>query len=262
MKICIWNLSECVPAIWDFKKGVEQSPIDNIGETIQSIVDTILAYDPDVVCFQEFPILINGEDLLKKAILEATELKHCSCIDTCPSFLFKGGRIGIATFSKKEFSENEIIYFNNPNLEKISRTGIVYKSFDKAFIVSSVSDNLSLFNCHGISFAPFGKKAKDYPESYRPLYEAIKKNSDREMIVLGDFNTHDFIMMYPDLKDIIVDRLTGATTPPGMREGHYFPRGKKLDSFFVTAGVNVVNVEKVKNFSDHYLCVFDCEVGD
>ncbi|MBO4653436.1 MAG: endonuclease/exonuclease/phosphatase family protein [Lachnospiraceae bacterium] len=250
-----------MPAVWDFKKGVELSSIDDIEEIIQSIIDTIVDYDPDIVCFQEFPLLIDGEDCLKKTISEATGLKHFACIDTCPSFLFKGGRIGIATFSKEEFTENEIIYFMNPNLEKISRTGIVYKSFDKAFIVSSVSDNLRLFNCHGISFAPFGKKAKDYPESYRPLYEAIK-NCDREMIVLGDLNTRDFIKIFPDLKDIITDRLIGATTPPGMREGHYFPRGKKLDSFFVTSGVKVVNVEKVKNFSDHYLCIFDCLTED
>ena len=194
---------------------------------------------------------------MKKAILESTKLKYCSCIDTCPSFLFEGGRIGIATFSKEELRQNEIVYFNNPNLEKVSRTGTVYKSFDKAFIVSTVSDNLCLFNCHGISFAPFGKKAKDYPESYRPLYEAIK-NCDREMIVLGDLNTRDFIKMFPNLKDFITDRLIGATTPPGMREGHFFPKGKKLDSFFVTSGVKVVNDEKVKNFSDHYLCIFDC----
>ena len=250
-----------MPAIWDFKKGIEFSPVDNIGTIIQSIIETINEYDPDIVCFQELPVLIDGTDRLKEAIQKATKLKYLAFVDTCPSFLFKGGRIGIATFSKKKISENEIIYFNNPHLKKSSRTGTIYESFDKAFIVSSVSDNLRLFNCHGISFAPFGEKAKDYPESYRPLYEAII-NCDREMIVLGDLNTRDFIKMFPDLKDIITDRLIGATTPPGMREGHYFPRGKKLDSFFVTSGVKVINVEKVKNFSDHYLCIFDCITED
>ena len=258
-QICIWNLSECVSSVWDFDNGVNLAENECFDQVTQEIIDTINLYDPDIMCFQEFPILINGEDKLKKAIIDNTHLKHCFCIDTCPSFLFNGGRIGIATFSKEELPDNEVIYFNNPSLEKVSKSGHIYRSFDKAFIISSLSDNLLLYNCHGISFAPFGKKAKDYPESYLPLYESIVKNSDKNLIITGDLNTHDFILMFPQLKPIITDKLKGATTPPGWREGRYYPKGKKLDSFFVTAGIDVKEIKKVKNFSDHYLCVFTCE---
>ena len=258
-QICIWNLSECISSVWDFDRGVNLSNTDNFVMAFQEIIDTINVYRPDVICFQEFPVLINGEDYLRKAIIDNTELKYCEYIDTCPSFLFEGGRIGIVTFSKRQLPRNEIVFFNNPNLEKVSRTGKVYRSFDKAFMISSLSDNLLLYNCHGISFAPFGKKAKDYPESYLPLYESIVKNSDKKLIITGDLNTREFILMFPQLKPIITDKLKGATTPPGWREGRYYPKGKKLDSFFVTAGIEVKEIKKVKNFSDHYLCVFTCE---
>lgn len=258
LRICIWNLSECVSSIWDFDNGVSLSNHDNLTQIISSIIDTVNLYDPDVICFQEFPVLFDGKDLLRKAIVENTNLKHIVCIDTCPSFLFEGGRIGIATFSKQALPDNEIIYFNNPNLEKASKTGKIYRSFDKAFIVSSLSEDILLYNCHGISFAPFGKKAKDYPESYRPLYNSIINNSKKNLIITGDLNTHDFTIMFPDLNTIITDKLKGATTPSGWREGKFYPNGKKLDSFYVTSQINVTEVEKVKNFSDHFLCVFTC----
>ena len=258
IRICIWNLSECVSAVWDFDNGINVTDNENMSHTTQLIIDTINYYDPDIICFQEFPVLVNEKCNLQKAIISDTNLKYCKYIDTCPSFLFKGGRIGIATFSKNEFINNKITYFNNPGLEKISKTGKVYRSFDKAFIISSLSEDVLLYNCHGISFAAFGKKAKDYPESYLPLYNTIKENCNKKQIITGDLNTHDFILMFPDLKPLITDKLKGATTPPGFREGKYYPKGKKLDSFFVTNGIEVTEIEKIKNFSDHFLCIFTC----
>jgi hypothetical protein len=40
-----------------------------------------------------------------------------------------------------------------------------------------------------MAFAPFGKTEFDYPESYKPLEEIIKKYSDSNLAVAGDFNT-------------------------------------------------------------------------
>ena len=260
LRICTWNLSECISSVWDFENGVTYKAGENVKKCAKLIIDTINCYNPDIICFQEFPVKSCEGFSLVEEIARNTDLKYYSYIDTCPSFLFEGGRIGIATFSRFNMVKNEIVYFNNPNLEMVSKSGAVYKSFDKAFIVSAISDEFLLYNCHGISFAPFGKKPIDYPESYFPLYKSIIEKNCCQQIIAGDLNTSDFSAIFPDLKSMISDKLVGATTPPGWREGKYYPKGKKLDSFYVTSKINVTNVEKVHNFSDHFLCVITCEI--
>ena len=119
IKIGTWNISECVSATWNLSDGSGINQADGASGLLlraNEIVDRINYEVPDIVCFQEFPVFTGYELSLKDLITNRTELKYCVQVDTCPSFLFSGGKIGVALFSKYEISEYKISYFIKPDL--------------------------------------------------------------------------------------------------------------------------------------------------
>ena len=263
--IATWNLSECISAQWDINKGICHNGREKMNEVFVDIVEQINAHDIDIICFQEFPVDIMGEQILINLIRSNTKLKHYYAAATCPSFLFQGGHIGISIFSKEEILHTDLSYFSNPNLTKTSATGKVYKSFDKGIISAAFKYHNKAFfiiTGHAIGFSPFGVSAESYPESYMPLLDKVKElyNQNNQIIVIGDFNTEHLLELLPELKNYVTNIDTGKTTPAGLMEGTYYPDGRKLDYFLTTQHISVRHINKIANFSDHYLCIFHCKI--
>lgn len=259
IKIATWNVSEGVSASWNLNDGIKEG--DNYKETgiINQIVKKINLYDLDVVCFQEFPVEIEGQELLKEFIFNNTKLKYCSMHTTSPSFLFKGGKVGVAIFSKYDIFAEEKTYFDNPKLTKTSKNGEIYASFDKGIILAKINFHGELINIitgHAIAFAPFDKKAEDFPQSYKPLSNLILKisNNNEALIVCGDFNTEYLFDLIPEIRNIVSDIVDGSTTPSGM-EGKTYKNGRKLDYILINNKFKKCETSKIENLSDHYLCI-------
>lgn len=250
MKIATWNINECVGITCDLNN---QKTTDRINiKNVEEIIEKINEYDFDIICFQEYPIHIDDKISLTDKILEKTKLKYHAEKDTYDSYLFKGGRVGVAIFSKYEIIDTEYSLFGNPHMVKKSLSGNTYYSFDKAIIkitINKDNTNYTIITGHAMAFAPFDKTEFDYPESYKPLEKLIISNSETNLIVLGDFNTEKLFQIIPRIEGIVKDTITGPTT-----KDYYEKRGEvHMDYIMINKNMKYKNIEKMDNFSDHYI---------
>lgn len=185
-------------------------------------------------------------------ILNKTKLKYYAEKDTYNSYLFNGGRVGIAIFSKYKIIDTYYTLFNNPHMIKKSLNGNTYYSFDKGIIKATISiDNINytIITGHAIAFAPFDKTEFDYPESYKPLEKLINSHANMNLIVLGDFNTEKLFQIIPTIKNNVTDIISGPTT-----KDYYEKRGEvHIDYIMINNKMTSNNVYKIDNFSDHYI---------
>lgn len=260
-KIGTWNISECTRFMWSLATGITKKPLTDYVEMADEIADTIIKLDLDVICLQECPILINDSEDFFNLILEKSGLKHFACIATCPSFLMENGRVGIAILSKFPLNGTQIRMFNNPQLKVISKSGRIYRSFDKAIMFTEIASNVVIMTCHAIAFLPFGKEPMDYPDSFAPLRDTILQiaNENKHLVFAGDLNMDGLIDMFPELGTIIEDKVIGSTITEKFHEGKHYP-DLKQDSIFITSGVDATVALKTETFSDHYLCSCECEI--
>lgn len=191
-------------------------------------------------------------------------MKHCTMHNTSDSFLFKGGSVGVAVFSKYDIVYEEKIYFDNPNLTKISKSGEVYKSFDKGIILSKIKINnktISIITGHAIAFGPFGKEAEEYPQSYKPLSNLINKvnSSGEPLLACGDFNTENLFDLVPEIKGVVKDIIVGPTTPD-IFENEIHRNGNKLDYMLINNLIDCIDTNNIENLSDHYLCIANIKI--
>lgn len=250
MKIATWNVNECVGITCDLDKVETVDAINR--NNINEIIDKINEYDFDVICFQEFPVKIDDKEELIDRIKTETKLKYYVFKDTYDSYLFNGGRVGVCIFSKYEIQDKHITLFNNPHLIKVSSNGNTYESFDKAIIMVKIKVDEKYYNViggHAIAFAPFGKTEWEYPSSYKPLEDLIDKNSNDNLIVLGDFNCEKLFALIPSIETEVVDVINGPTT-----KEWYEKRGEvQMDYIMISNNLDSTDVKKIDNFSDHYI---------
>ena len=250
MKFATWNVNECVGITCDLNNQKTADIINT--NNIKEIINKINEYDFDVVCFQEYPTYIDGKISLTNEIINKTKLKYYAEKDTCNSYLFKGGRIGVAIFSKYEIIDVYNTLFINPHMTKISSTGIKYESFDKAIItivIKKDDEYFTIITGHAIAFAPFNKTEFDYPESYKPLGELITDCKNDNLVVMGDFNTEKLDEIIPEIEGIVEDTIVGPTT-----KDYYEKRGEvHMDYIMINKNLKCVNTYKIDNFSDHYI---------
>lgn len=259
IKVATWNISEGFSSFWDLNDGLKEGSNYQETKLIKQIVENINSYDLDVVCFQEFPVEIDGQEILKEYIFNNTKLKFCTMHPTSTSFLFKGGKVGVAIFSKYNIVEEEKTFFQNPNLTKLSKIGELYKTFDKGIILTKINYQnkyINIVNGHAIAFTRFDKHAEDFPQSYKPLSDLILKisNKDEPLIVCGDFNTEFLFDLIPEIRDVVIDIVDGTTTPPVM-EGETHKKERKLDYILINNKFKKHKTLKTENLSDHYLCI-------
>ena len=249
MKIATWNVNECVGITCSIEnKAAETFDYANADE----IIETLKECDFDVICFQEYPVLINGNLELTERIVNETGLKYYETYDTYDSWQFKGGRVGVAVFSKYEIKESYKTLFANPNMVKTGSNGVVYQSVDKAIIkiVVSVDDeDYAIITGHAIAFAPYGKTEFDYPESYKPLEELMMSSKEANIIALGDFNSEKIFEIMPSIASRFTDVVETTTT-----KDYYEKTGEiQRDYILISGGLDCDSKTKRDNYSDHYI---------
>ena len=250
MKFATWNINECVGITCnlDNQKTTDKININNIEE----IINKINEYDFDIICFQEYPTYVDGKISLTDRILNETKLNYYAEKDTYDSYLFSGGRVGVAVFSKYKIIDTYYSLFDNPHMVKKSSSGNTYYSFDKGIIRATInkdSTNYTIITGHAVAFAPFDKTEFDYPESYKPLEELIISNSDGNLIVLGDFNTEKLFQIIPEIEGVVKDTINVPTT-----KDYYEKRGEvHMDYIMINKNMKCTNNYKIDNFSDHYI---------
>ncbi len=254
MKYATWNINECVGITCDLNN---QDTVDTVNyKNIEEIINIINDYDIDVICFQEYPTYIDEKISLTNEIINKTGLKYYSEKDTYDSYIFNGGRVGVAVFSKYEIVNTYYSLFNNPHLVKESSSGKTRYSFDKGIIkivINKDGINYTIITGHAIAFAPFDKTEFDYPESYKPLEELIISSNEDNLIVLGDFNTENLFQIIPRVNDVVKDVINGPTT-----KDYYEKRGEvHMDYIMINKNMKCNNLEKIDNFSDHYVMCAD-----
>jgi len=254
MKFATWNINECVGITCDLN---DQKTTDKINyQNVEELVEKINEYDFDIICFQEYPTIIDDKISLTSEIIEKTKLKYYAEKDTYDSYFFKGVRVGVAVFSKYKIIDTEYSLFGNPHMVKKSSNGNTFYSFDKPIIkiiIKKNDTNYTIITGHAMAFAPFDKTEFDYPESYKPLEELIVSNSNDNLIVLGDFNTEKLFQIIPEIEDIVKDTIEGPTT-----KEYYEKRGEvHMDYIMINKNMKCSNIEKIDNFSDHYIMCAD-----
>jgi len=252
LKVCTWNISEGIEGTCNLDSIKEKELSES--NLLNSIIPVIKENDFDIVCFQEFPVDKDSIDVISNKIVENTELKYFILHPTCPSYLFKGGNVGVALFSKYPLSNINKLYFKNPNLEKVSKSGHIYHSFDKGIICASINIDgtiVSLVTGHAIAFLPFGCTEFDYPESYIPLEDIICEKYKSDLIVMGDFNTDKLYSLIPSIKGKVIDTVNYNTTYP-----YYENRGPiKVDYILISSNLKCSESYSIDSLSDHLVCV-------
>jgi len=254
MKIATWNVNEFAGITTDLQN---QKTTKTINKTnIKDAIDIINKNNFDIICLQEYPTRVNSIEAVSRQISHQTHLKHYYAYSTYDSFLFSGGKIGVALFSRYEISNTESLLFKNPNMTMISPSGTIYHSVDKGIIKVEVEiekKKYIIITGHAIAFAPYGKTEFDYPESYRPLEEIIKKYSANNLIVAGDFNSEKLFDLLPNLRGIVKDVVNRPTTKPT-----YEKRGAiQADYILINKNLSNGRASIVDNFSDHYIICVD-----
>lgn len=249
MKVATWNVNESVGITCNIEnEAVKTVDYNNLDE----IINKIKEYDFDVVCFQEYPVLIDGKSKLTDRIINETNLKYYEAYDTYDSWQFEGGRVGVAVFSKYEIKDSFKTQFANPNMVKTGSNGVVYHSVDKAIIkivVSVDGEEYGIITGHAIAFAPYGKTEFDYPESYKPLEDLIMNSSEDNIIALGDFNSEKIFDLMPSIKSKVIDVVNDTTT-----KDYYEKSGEiQRDYILINDSLKCVNNLKIDNYSDHYI---------
>jgi exonuclease III len=260
LKIATWNISEGISETCDLAHDSGKGNVYQETQLVKSVVDNINKYNLEIVCFQEFPTDVAGDEILKQKIIENTDLKYYSILATSPSYLFQGGHAGVAIFSKYPILNEQKTYFKNPMLTKVSKSRATYTSFDKGIIYAQIKKDNILYDIvtgHAIAFFPFDKKETDYPDSYQPLADLICELSkhNEKLIVVGDFNTDNLFALIPEINNKVEDILIGPTT-----YDYYEHRGPlKVDAILINNLITKYEVEKKDSLSDHYLCIANLE---
>ena len=256
MKIATWNVNECIGITCDLdnQETRDKININNINEIISIINDN----DFDIIAFQEYPTYVSENLSLTDEIISKTNLKYFVDNTTYDSFLFKGGKVGVAIFSKYEIIESTISLFGNPHMVKVGKDGSINRSFDKGIIKITINkdgDNYSFITGHAMAFAPFGKTEFDYPESYKPLEELINSSLGEKLVVLGDFNTEELFKIIPSISGELYDTVDFTTT-----KDYYEKRGEvHMDYILINNFFKKVKSYKIDNYSDHYVVVSEVD---
>lgn len=250
LRIGTWNISEGIQAEWSLSEGLKEGDSYKETDLIKQIIQKINEFQFDILCFQEFPVEIDGKESLKEKIYNETDLKYSVMLGTYDSFLFKGGVTGVSIFSKYPITYEEKTYFNNPNLTKVSKTGETYTSYDKGIVLAKIkvqNEEITVINGHAIAFRPFGKTSDDYPESYKPLEEIICNNciNNNKVIVCGDFNNMHVFELIPEIKGKVTDLINKDTT---------------IDYIMITSNIIPGGIKAIENLSDHDLFVANIEI--
>ena len=256
LKIATWNISCGIPAEWNFSNGIQKEKDYKKFGLIDEVINIINDKDNDIIGLQESVVFKNDEKSYAQIISENTKLKYYTEFVVSDCHLLENANIEEVILSKYPITKSKNIMFENVNLSNISKDGKTYKLFDDGFIIANIQINndkyINFITGHSPAFQVFGKKPEDYDYVYKILEDEAKKciNPDIKTFIVGDYNTEELFEMLPYLKNTFINYINGAT---------YF-EGTSIDYILSEKDVKCLSNEKVKNLSDHLLCIAEFQI--
>ena len=257
LKIATWNISCGIPLEWEFSNGIEKQKDYRKFGLIDEVIEIINKEQIDIIGLQESVNFRNGDKSFAEIISDNTDLKYYSTFQVSDCHLIENANIEEVLLSRYPIINSENIMFENLNFTKKSKNGIIYKLFDDGFIISDIkindNTNISFTTGHALAFQVFGEEPENYIESYKILENSIKKhfNSTKTMFVVGDYNTEFLLDMLPFFKENFKNYVEGAT---------YLVENTSIDYILANNNIKFLSKQKIKNKSDHYLCIANFEL--
>ena len=256
LKIATWNISCGIPSEWNISNGINKEKDYKKFGLIDEVIKTINDKDIDIIGLQESVSFNNGEKSFAQIISENTNLKYYAEFEVSDCHLLENGNIEEVVLSRYPIIKSENVMFENVNLSMVGKDGKTYKLFDDGFIISDIKLdeglNIKFITGHAPAFQVFGKVPEDYNYVYKKLEENIEKHikENKNLFVVGDYNTEKLLEMLPFLNSNFKNYVEGAT---------YF-EGTAIDYILAEKSINFISNKKVKNLSDHLLCIASFEI--
>lgn len=223
------------------------SSIDN--RLLTEIIDTINNEKIDIICLQEV-ITTESVQYIEK-IVAGTELKHYDHITLSPCNIIENTDAGLAILSRYPIDRTIKDFFPNPNIKFTTASGNTYSTYDKgymiAYIVLDNTHKLRIFNHHNFPFRRFGSTAKDNMTVFEHFNEVIFGNEPD--IVVGDYNTEDYLELVPELSKNYIRTINAITTVDG----------KSFDEIMLKKDTHYSS-KIIKGLSDHYMVTAEIEI--
>lgn len=228
----------------------KEKPNDVDPRLLNDAIKIINDEDIDIICFQEIITTTRINHINR--IIEKTKLKYEDHFELSPCHIIENAESGIAILSKYPIVSSIKKLFTNPMLSKTTSSGKTYHTFDKGFLMSTISVNnrrLNILTHHGFPFGRFNSTPEDNVGTFIEFDNYIKQY--KPDIITGDFNSENFIDMMPYTKDNYIKTINGATKDDGM----------KLDNILLKSSNNNDYSEKIiKLSSDHFMVINEIEL--
>lgn len=192
IKIATWNIGKDL-----VNKEINQNSYEHIKTQIEMT-------NIDIVAFQEAITDSSRLQALANYISENTKLKYNEQISLSPSDMDENDKMGVAICSKFKINNNEKYILENPNLIYKKTNTVTYWSHDKGFNISQIKDlNTVIIGGHCLPFHIFEESPLNYKRIYDKLEDKILSiiESNKNVILLGDFNYANIFKLFPNLKD-------------------------------------------------------------
>lgn len=230
-------------------KGAQEFK-DELFNAVNYISQLILEYKLDIVCFQE--ILMGDKKYLSMSseIAEKSGLKFYKELMLSDSHIVKGRKMGISVISKFPITKSEIFMLENPNITKVSKSGTVFKSHEKGFLITKLQSSVGEICCvtgHCFPFHSFDRDVMEFKYIYASLEKKLLKllDENHHIIIGADFNTTRLALLMPNVFNFYYSLVNIPTRPNG--------RGD--DYIFCDKQVDNAEFRLIKTCYDHYGCM-------
>lgn len=192
IKIATWNVGQDLE-----NKEINENSYEYIRKQIEK-------NNINIIAFQEAITESNNLQSLANYLSKHTKLKYCEEISLSPSDMNENDKMGVAICSKFKINNNEKYILENPRLIYKKTNTITYWSHDKGFNISQIEEiDAVIVSGHCLPFHIFGENPLKYVNIYSKLEDKILKiiESNKNLILLGDFNYIDIFELFPNLKE-------------------------------------------------------------
>lgn len=203
----------------------------------------------DIVCFQEILMADQENESMSGQIARESGLKFYKELVLSDSHIVKGRKMGVSVLSRFPINFSEVFMLANPQITKVSKSGAIYKSHEKGFLISKLQIGKTEVYCvtgHCFPFHSFDRNIMDFKYIYSALDEKLitLDNEIKNVIIGADFNTTRLNQLMPKVFEKYKSIVDTPTRPNG--------RG---DDYIICDKNTKAEFRLVKTCFDHYGCM-------
>lgn len=218
--------------------------------SVSYLSSLIAEHQLDIVCFQEVLMGDEKHNSMSGEIAKKSDLKFYTELSLSDSHIVVGRKMGISIISKYPFVQSEAFMLENPGITKVLKSGEIYYSHDKGFLISRIQTDAGELCCatgHCFPFHSFRRDVMDFKYIYEKLEQKLLKLSgENSRIIIGaDFNTSRLALLMPELCKRYRSLVNVPTRPNGRRDDYILCDREHTNAEF----------RLIKTCYDHYGCM-------